>query len=50
MLPELAPLDAKERHFPAQKLRSTLKYPQAIVDLKASRQRAIDAFREAGSG
>jgi len=47
MLPELSGLPAKERHFPTQKLRDQLNYPKAIVDLKTSRQRAIDAFRDA---
>ncbi|MAS25269.1 MAG: deoxyribodipyrimidine photo-lyase [Oceanospirillaceae bacterium] len=46
LLPELAKLPAKERHFPADKIRAQLGYPAAMVDLKASRQRAIDAFRQ----
>ncbi len=43
-LPELATLPAKQRHDPPADVRNRVGYPQAIVDLKSSRQRAIDAF------
>ena len=43
-LPELASVPARLRHNPPNELRDQLGYPRAIVDLKSSRQRAIDAF------
>jgi deoxyribodipyrimidine photo-lyase len=46
-LPELRDLSDKDLHFPPPLLREALSYPQAIVDLKASRLRAIDTFKEA---
>lgn len=49
-LPELAHLDAKNIHEPYAKLSDlVLDYPQPIVDLKLSRQRAIDAFKQLAS-
>ena len=44
-VPELAPLPPKQRHLPDAALRA-VRYPVPIVDLKTSRQRAIDAFKE----
>jgi deoxyribodipyrimidine photo-lyase len=44
-LPELATLGAKEIHDPSPIARKALNYPVQIVDLKSSRMRAIDAFK-----
>ncbi|RYL28541.1 cryptochrome/photolyase family protein [Acinetobacter piscicola] len=45
-LPEIAHLDAKTIHEPyAKNPNLQLDYPQPIVDLKMSRQRAIEAFK-----
>lgn len=44
-LPELASLDRKSIHNPSDAQRQALKYPAMLVDLKSSRQRAIDAFK-----
>lgn len=45
-VPELAHLDAKSIHEPfAKNTNLKLDYPHPIVDLKSSRQRAIDAFK-----
>ncbi|MCH4248339.1 MAG: deoxyribodipyrimidine photo-lyase [Acinetobacter populi] len=46
-LPELAHLDSKTIHEPYRyvKVGERLNYPQPIVDLKQSRQRALDAFK-----
>ena len=44
---ELRDLDKKEIHDPSLKIRQYCKYPSAILDLKSSRLRAIDAFSEA---
>lgn len=44
-LPELATLPAKERHAPPQNKLAQLAYPAPIVDHKAARQRALDAFK-----
>ncbi|ABC28582.1 Deoxyribodipyrimidine photolyase [Hahella chejuensis KCTC 2396] len=44
--PELAELSAKLIHQPPSDVRSRLGYPVPIVDLKASRERALQAFRE----
>lgn len=47
-VPELAELDAKDIHDPSQlppMTRDRLDYPAPIVDVKASRVRAIEAFR-----
>ena len=44
---ELRDLDKKEIHDPSSKIRQYCKYPSAILDLKSSRLRAIDAFSEA---
>lgn len=43
-LPELAHLTSKEIHDPGQLARTSAGYPLAIVDLKSSRLRAIEAF------
>lgn len=43
-LPELANLDNKAIHEPSAAQRKACGYPAAIVDLKTSRQRAIDAY------
>ena len=48
-VPELAHLPASQIHLPpAADLFSATAYPRPIVDLRSSRQRAIDAFRNAG--
>lgn len=44
-LPELASLDRKSIHNPSDAQRQAVKYPAMLVDLKSSRQRAIDAFK-----
>ncbi|WKV94919.1 deoxyribodipyrimidine photo-lyase [Halomonas sp. HAL1] len=44
-LPELADLPAKARHAPPQDLLTGVQYPAPIVDHKAARQRALDAFK-----
>ncbi|MCD8566291.1 MAG: deoxyribodipyrimidine photo-lyase [Burkholderiaceae bacterium] len=44
-LPQLAALDKKSIHNPSQAQREALGYPSMLVDLKSSRQRAIDAFK-----
>lgn len=43
-VPELASLRATDIHDPPPLSRRALGYPDAIVDLRSSRQRAIDAF------
>ena len=48
-LPNLASLDAKSIHEPTTQQRQALAYPAAIVDLKSSRVRAIDAFKRLSS-
>ena len=48
-VPELAGVEGKAVHEPhTAGLFSDLDYPEPIVDLKATRQRAIDVFREMG--
>lgn len=44
-LPELAELPAKVRHAPRQDLLTDVDYPAPIVDHKAARLRALDAFK-----
>jgi len=44
-VPELVDVDAPEIHDPAPLTRSACDYPEMIVDLKTSRQRAIDTFK-----
>ncbi|WP_447554917.1 deoxyribodipyrimidine photo-lyase [Vreelandella sp. EE22] len=44
-LPALAELPAKARHAPPDDLLTRLDYPSPIVDHKAARQRALDAFK-----
>ncbi|MCS2610287.1 deoxyribodipyrimidine photo-lyase [Halomonas dongshanensis] len=44
-LPELAELPAKARHAPPRDMLTQLDYPAPIVDHKAARQRALDAFK-----
>ena len=44
---ELASVDAKEIHDPSENIRKSCNYPRQILDLKQSRLRAIDAFKEA---
>ncbi|MGB0966465.1 MAG: FAD-binding domain-containing protein, partial [Litorivicinus sp.] len=45
-VPELAHLDAKAIHEPfAKGPKANIDYPTPMVDLKASRQRAIDTFK-----
>ena len=49
-LPELAHLDNRSIHQPGIKndLFNNIDYPAPVVDLAASRQRALDAFRQLG--
>jgi deoxyribodipyrimidine photo-lyase len=44
-VPELVTLSAKEIHDPSPISRKALNYPEQIVDLKSSRVRAIEAFK-----
>jgi deoxyribodipyrimidine photo-lyase len=44
-LPELAELPTKARHAPPADLRTRLNYPAPIVEHKAARQRALEAFK-----
>ncbi len=44
-LPELASLPAKARHAPPKDMLDPIDYPAPIVDHKAARQRALDAFK-----
>ncbi len=46
-IPELKDLDASAIHEPSSKIREHLNYPQPILDLKESRLRAIEAFKNA---
>jgi len=45
-LPALKSLDDKSIHDPTTAQRQALGYPLPIVDLKSSRVRAIDAFKQ----
>lgn len=45
-VPELADLDNKSIHDPSPAQRRAAGYPEAIVDLKSSRLRAIEAFAQ----
>ena len=45
LVPELEHLSPKEIHMPEHDLFTQLDYPKPIVDLKMSRQRAIDIFK-----
>ncbi|MFC0336678.1 deoxyribodipyrimidine photo-lyase type I [Kushneria avicenniae] len=44
-VPELASVDVKKRHDPDASLRQQTGYPVAMVDHRAARQRALDAFK-----
>ena len=44
-VPELIDCPSNEIHDPSKEIRSSLNYPEMIVDLKSSRLRAIDAFK-----
>ncbi|MCE8033945.1 deoxyribodipyrimidine photo-lyase [Billgrantia tianxiuensis] len=44
-VPELAELSPRDRHAPGEALRAKAGYPSPIVDHKAARQRALDAFK-----
>ena len=44
-VPELIECPSNEIHNPSKETRSSLNYPEMIVDLKSSRLRAIDAFK-----
>ena len=46
-IPELKDLDASVIHEPPSKIRNHLNYPEPILDLKDSRLRAIEAFKNA---
>lgn len=45
LLPELKSLPKKARHAPPQDMLNPADYPAPIVDHKAARQRALDAFK-----
>ena len=45
-LPELASLSARDIHLPRPEQARALGYPEPVVDLRAARQRAIEAFAE----
>jgi deoxyribodipyrimidine photo-lyase len=45
-LPELTPLPAAARHQPDSLQRQRCGYPQAVVEHKFARQRALDAFKQ----
>jgi deoxyribodipyrimidine photo-lyase len=47
-VPELAGLDAKQIHDPPPLQRQAANYPLMMVDLKLSRVRAIEAFKQLG--
>ncbi|WP_163558340.1 deoxyribodipyrimidine photo-lyase [Halomonas sp. NO4] len=44
-VPELSKISARQRHDPPHAVRQHLGYPLPIVDHKAARQRALDAFK-----
>ena len=44
-VPELIECPSNEIHNPPEETRSSLNYPEMIVDLKSSRLRAIDVFK-----
>lgn len=44
-LPELSNLSNKDIHFPSKQQRQACNYPQAIVDHKPARERALAAFK-----
>ena len=44
-VPELIECSSNEIHNPSRETRSSLNYPEMIVDLKSSRLRAINAFK-----
>ncbi|WP_110687712.1 deoxyribodipyrimidine photo-lyase [Salinicola aestuarinus] len=44
-VPELAELPSKSRHQPSDNERRSTGYPQAIVDHKRARERALEAFK-----
>ena len=46
-IPELKDLDVSVIHEPPANIRDHLNYPQPILDLKESRLRAIEAFKNA---
>ncbi|MGO2132580.1 MAG: deoxyribodipyrimidine photo-lyase [Halomonas sp.] len=48
-LPELAELPAKQRHAPPMDMFSSVDYPAPIVEHKAARLRALDAFKRLSS-
>ncbi|OLO08904.1 deoxyribodipyrimidine photo-lyase [Salinicola sp. MH3R3-1] len=47
-LPELAELPVKSRHQPSPDQRRQTGYPQAIVDHRRARERALEAFKSLG--
>ncbi|MFM9270786.1 deoxyribodipyrimidine photo-lyase [Halomonas elongata] len=49
-LPELADLPAKERHDPSSGQRAARHYPTPIVEHRAARARALEAFKGLGPG
>ncbi|WP_148255246.1 deoxyribodipyrimidine photo-lyase [Aidingimonas lacisalsi] len=44
-VPELSKVEGKRRHAPTPDLLTIIDYPSPIVDHKAARQRALDAFK-----
>ncbi len=47
LLPELAPINAKNIHTPPSDLRLAHAYPEPIIDYKWARQRALDSYATA---
>jgi deoxyribodipyrimidine photo-lyase len=47
-VPELADLNDRDIHAPSAQQRRDTGYPEAIVDLKATRKRALDVFKSLG--
>ena len=47
-VPELADLNDRDIHAPSAQQRRDTDYPEAIVDLKATRKRALDVFKSLG--
>lgn len=50
LVPELSSLPAKRRHQPSDEDRHACGYPRPIVDHKAARLRALDAFKALSKG
>ncbi|WP_104204412.1 deoxyribodipyrimidine photo-lyase [Billgrantia saliphila] len=48
-VPELSSLEPRDRHDPSERQRVSLGYPPPIVDHRAARARALDAFKSLAS-